>query len=277
MDDTRGRSAQEPADKPVKDNHRLTSDLLRLWAPILLFVGGLATWEFLVHTGGLSPLFFPAPSTIARTLFRLLVNGPLGANVGVTLSRVFLGIVLGGIPGLFLGLAMGWSVRLRAVLDPIVAAAHPVPKIAILPLIMIVFGIGESSKIVVVAVAAFFPTLINAMAGVRQISPTHFDVAKNYGASRRKVFTHVILPGSMPLVLTGVRLALNVALLLTIAVELVAAQEGLGAMIWFAWQTLRTEELFASLTVIAVLGIGFNLLLGQLTARLVPWHVEREI
>jgi len=236
----------------------------------------LAIWEWQVRIGGLSALFFPAPSTIARTLARLVTSGELETHLSATLSRLFLGFALGGLPGLILGLAMGWSRRLRAIIDPLIAAAHPVPKIAVLPLIMIIFGIGESSKIVVVAVAVFFPMLINTMAGVRQISPIYFEVAKNYGASLFKVLTRVVVPGSLPLVLTGTRLALNTALVLTIAVEVVAAQEGLGEMIWFAWQTLRTEELYATLIVIAALGISFNLILQRLTARLVPWQVERE-
>lgn len=114
------------------------------------------------------------------------------------------------------------------------------------------------------------------MVGVRQIPLIHFEVAQNYVASLFKVFTRVVVPGSLPMVLTGARLALNVAMMLTIAVELVAAQKGVGEMIWFALETLRTEELYASLVVIAVLGITFNLLLQHLTARLVPWQVDRE-
>ena len=165
---------------------------------------------------------------------------------------------------------------MRRIIDPLVAALHPIPKIAVLPLIMIVFGIGESSKIVSVAVAVFFPVLINTMAGVLQISPIYFEVAKNYGASLFRVLTRVVVPGSLPMVLTGMRLALNVALVVTIAIELVAAQEGLGDMIWFAWETLRTEELYVSLAVTAALGISFNVLLQYLTARLVPWQAERE-
>jgi NitT/TauT family transport system permease protein len=141
---------------------------------------------------------------------------------------------------------------------------------------MIVFGIGETSKVVVVAVASFFPMLINTMAGVRQIHPIHFEVAKNYGASLRKIFTRIVVPGSLPLILTGMRLALNIALLLTIAVELVAAQKGLGSMIWFAWETMRTEELYVSLIVTAILGISFNFLLQTITKYLIPWRVIRE-
>jgi NitT/TauT family transport system permease protein len=249
---------------------------LERWLPAAIVAGVLAVWEWRVHAGGLSALFFPAPSTIALTLVRLLGSGELASHLSATLSRLSLGFALGGLPGLTLGLTMGWSRRLRLVIDPLIAAAHPVPKIAILPLIMIIFGIGETSKVVVIAVVVFFPMLINTMAGVRQISPIHFEVAQNYGARLFKVFTRVVVPGSLPFVLTGARLALNVGLLVTIAVELVAAQEGLGEMIWFAWETLRTEELYASLIVIAALGIGLNFVLQRLTAHLVPWQVERE-
>jgi NitT/TauT family transport system permease protein len=213
---------------------------------------------------------------VALTLGELLVSGKLAEHLAATLSRVALGCVLGGVPGLVLGLFMGWSRPLRVVVDPFVAAAHPVPKIAILPLVMIVLGIGELSRVVVVAVAAFFPMVISAMAGVRQISPVQFEVAENYGAGLVKVFTRVVLPGSLPLVLAGVRLAFNTALLITIALELVTAQRGLGAMVWLAWQTLRVEELYASVALIATLGIVVSLLLQHLTRRLVPWQADRE-
>ena len=277
LENPQRRSAKKLVDALMRKAHRLVWSRPKWWLPAVVVVVVLTVWEWQVRSGRLSALFFPAPSVITLTLFRLLTNGELAIHVGATLSRLFLGFALGGVVGLVLGLVMGWSRSLRAIVDPFVAAAHPVPKIALLPLIMIIFGIGESSKVVVVAVATFFPMLINAMAGVRQISPIHFEVAENYGASLFKVFTRIVIPGSLPLVLAGTRLALNVALLLTIAVELIAAQKGLGAMIWFAWETLRTEELYAALAVTAVLGIGFNLILQRLAMHLVPWQVKREI
>ena len=138
-----------------------------------------------------------------------------------------------------------------------------------------VFGIGDGSKVVVIAVSAFFPMLISAMAGVRQISPIHFEVARSCGASRTKILTRVVLPGSLRLLIAGTRLALNTALLLTMAVELVLTQNGLGSMIWMAWQTLRVEQLYASLIVVSALGFLYNALLARLADRLVPWQVER--
>lgn len=277
MGHTERRGAEGLVAGLLRAGRRFICQRLEVWLPATIVVTTLAIWEWQVRTGGLSALFFPAPSTIVLTFARLVANGRLTSNVGATLSRLLLGSVLGGIPGMILGLLMGWSRRLRVVIDPFIAAGHPVPKIAILPLFMVIFGIGELSKVIMVAVAAFFPMLINTMAGVRQIRPIHFEVARNYGASLTKVFTRVVLPGSLPLILTGARLALNVALLLTIAVELVAAQKGLGRMIWFAWETLRVEELYASVAMAAILGISFNLFLQRMAMHLAPWQVEREI
>ena len=171
---------------------------------------------------------------------------------------------------------MGWSHRIRAVLDPAVAAFHPIPKIAVFPLIMVIFSIGEVSKVILIAIATFFPMLLNGMAGVKQINPTYFQVAENYGASRLKVFTRVVIPGSLAVVLVGVRIALNLALTLTVAVELVSARRGLGAMIWMAWETLRTEELYATIAITSLLGISFNFFIQRLSELLIPWQVERK-
>jgi NitT/TauT family transport system permease protein len=244
------------------------------WFAALLAVAVIIAWELAAAQGWLSNLFFPAPSAIIRTFVELSATGELLSHLGASLSRIALGLGLGGVPGLLLGLGMGWSIRLKRAVDPIIAVFHPIPKISVLPLIMIIFGIGEASRVVVVAIAAFFPMLINSMAGVRQINPIHFEVAQNYGASRLQVLARVVIPGGLPFVLSGLRLAFNSALLLTIAAELVTAREGLGALIWFAWETLRTQELYAGLIAISALGLGFNILLQRITFRIVPWQQE---
>lgn len=274
LEDAGRTSAQRSEDSDLGGKLRGVLPNLEQQLPVVIAIAVLAIWEWRARAGSISTLFFPAPSTVFQTFSRLLTSGELATHLGATLLRLFVGFLLGSLPGLILGLAMGWSRRLRAVIDPFVAALHPIPKISLLPLIIIIFGIGETSKIVAVAVGSFFPMVINCMAGVLQISPTYFDVAKNYGAGPLQVFKRVILPGSLPLVLTGARISLNIALLITISVELVAARKGLGAVIWLAWQTLRTEELYASLIVISALGIGFNLFLQRLKSRLVPWHED---
>jgi len=247
------------------------------WAPAAgLALAVLGTWELASRTGRLSVLFFPPPSVVGQTLVRLGASGELGMHLGATLRRLLLGTLLGGLPGLVVGLGMGWSRALRQAVDPLVAAAHPVPKIALLPLVMMILGVGELSRVVVVAVAVFFPLTISAMAGVRQISPVLFDVATNYGAGPMKLLTRVILPGALPFTLAGLRLAINTGLLVTVALELVTTQKGLGALLWLAWQTLRVEDLYATVVVTALVGIGTGALLHYLAARLQPWQVERE-
>lgn len=239
-----------------------------------LLIIGVFVWEWLIRAGRISPLFFPPPTEIVRDFVKMLKGGELSLHLRATAIRLTLGFLLGGIPGLFLGWIMGLSNSLRNFVDPIIAALHPIPKISILPLFMILLGIGELSKVVVIAVAAFFPMLINTMAGVRQINPIHFDVATSYRASWMQKFKKIVFPASLPLVMVGIRLAANAALLLTIAVELITAQEGLGSIIWLSWQTLRTENMYISLVVIALFGIGMNLLLQYFTRVLIPWQAS---
>jgi NitT/TauT family transport system permease protein len=235
----------------------------------------LLAWEVLARTGGIPATFFPPPSIIALAVARLTADGRLASHTGITLARVAAGVALGASSGMVLGMAMGGSPRLRAQLDPLIAAAHPVPKIAVLPLLLVIFGIGESSKVALAAFGAFFPMVISTMAGVVQISPIYFEVATSYGATPFKRFTRVVLPAALPHVFTGGRISLNVALTLTIAGELVAAQRGLGQLLWFAWQTLRIDEVYAGIVVIGALGVASNLLLDGVAAWAMPWQASR--
>ena len=247
------------------------------WPAVLVTVVLVALWEAWARGSAESSILFPAPSVIAAVLVRELRSGELLRTVGATLGRLASGLLLGGFPALLLGLVMGFSPRVRAAIDPLVAAAHAVPKIAVLPILMILLGVGEAPKIAVVAAAAFFPLLISTMSGVRHISPIHFEVAHGYGASASRVFWRVLVPGSLPQILSGTRLAFNAALLITIALEIVAARTGLGATIWMAWQTMRVEELYAALVVTSFLGVSFNSALAFVGRRLVPWHATPEI
>lgn len=248
---------------------------IQRWLPVVVVLALLGLWEFLARTEAISPLFFPPPSGTLKTLLDMIIKGKLWPNLTATLSRLALGVLIGGLPGYLLGLLMGWLPPLRQAIDPIIAALHPIPKIAIFPLILIIFGLGETSKIATIAIAAFFPMLINSMAGVRQINPIYFEVTRNYNASIWKTFTSVIIPGSLPLVLSGTRIAVNVALVITIAVELVSGERGLGVLTWFAWQTLRIQVLYATLITLAALGIAINALLHWLSEYLTPWYSDQ--
>lgn len=272
LESHRERSSPKLESLPVSRRAWLRFPQVGGWLSLLITLGLLVFWEWGVYYQFISALYFPPPSFILNTILKQGDSGALPGHISATLSRMFWGTLIGSLSGLVLGMVMGWSRNLRAVLEPFTAALHPVPKIALLPLIMVIFGIGDLSFIVVIATGAFFPLLINTMAGVSQIHPIHFEVAQNYGAGTLKLFQRVIWPGSLPLILAGLRLALNTTLLLAVAVEMVGAQKGLGSMIWMAWVTMRVEDIYVSLLIIVLLGIALNLLLNYATRRLIPWQ-----
>jgi NitT/TauT family transport system permease protein len=209
---------------------------------------------------------------IGKTFGETISSGELFIRLRPTLQRLILGFLLGGSAGLLVGLAMGWSKTIRQTLDPIIAALHPVPKITILPLILIIFGIGETSRIIVISISSFFPMLINSTAGVLEINPTLFEVVRNYKANRWTILRQLILPGSLPFILTGARLSLNRALVISIAMEMVFSNEGIGEMIWFAWQTMRTEDLYVGIITISGIGVLLSSLVRVISKKLTPWN-----
>ncbi len=231
----------------------------------------LLIWELAVQTEMLDRRFFPPPSTVARVLFQLIQSGELSEHLHVSLRRIFLGFAAGAVPGVLLGMLMGWFRSVRAFFDPIIAALFPVPKISLLPLFMILFGIGEISKIITVATGGFFLVLITTMHGVMSIDPVLIQAGQNYGATGRRLFVKVIFPARLPAIFTGLRLSLNISLLIIVAAEFVASDRGIGYFIWMSWSTLAVSKMYAGLVVIAILGILFTNGLERLGRFLMPW------
>jgi NitT/TauT family transport system permease protein len=244
------------------------------WAPVFLLVWLvlLLLLEATVRSGLISGLFLPAPTAIAVRLGQLVVDGSLVHHLGATVLRIAIGLLIGATLGVTLGLGMGMSRRLRTLLDPVVAAIHPIPRLAFFPLLIVLFGVGEWSKLAAVALGAFFPMLLNTVAGVRGMLPVHLELARNHGATHWQLFRLVLLPGSLPLMLTGLRLSSNVAFHATIGVEMVGSRTGIGSLLWLSWQTFRIDQLYAVLVVVAALGIGLASLIRAMTARAAPWQ-----
>ncbi|MBI3960725.1 MAG: ABC transporter permease [Chloroflexi bacterium] len=257
MEEQRGHSG------PSETLYRLIST-----ASPLLF---LLFWEGLVQVGWLDYRFFPPPSTVLTVFGRLLLSGELWNHLSISLLRVLAGFALGALPAVALGLLMGWFRGLHAFIDPLVAATYPVPKIALLPLFLILFGLGETTKIVTIAVAVFFLVLISTVNGVRQIEPVLIEAGQSYGARGWRLFYKVILPASLPAIFTGLRLGLGVALLVIVGAEFVAANRGIGYLIWISWSTLAVNKMYVGLVTIALLGLLSTRGLEYLRQRLMPW------
>lgn len=247
---------------------RLRSDrTISILSPILL----LSVWEVLARLGVIDQRFFPAPTLIVQHMVEMGMNGGLWNNVGASLYRLGVGLVVGGVPAIVIGLAMGLYHPVRAALDPLISATYPIPKSSLLPLILLIFGIGEASKIAMVAIGVFYPVAINTAVGVRQIQPIYLDVGKNFRASRWNTFRTIALPGAMPLIMTGIKLGAGMGLVLIAIAEMVGAKSGLGYMIWNAWELFDVTTMYVGLFVIALIGFIMNSILDAVERAVVPW------
>ena len=204
--------------------------------------------------GVLNALFSPPPTVLLAAGWEMMQSGELGAQVGATLSRMFVGSAIGIIGGLACGLAMGAFDSLQRSLEPIISALNATPKLALLPMLMLITGMGETARLVPIALTSFIILAMHGLDAVRGVNPAYVELARNYGAGRRAMLRRVYLPASLPQIFTGLRLALGRALVITISVELVSSTNGLGSMIWMAWQTFSTEKLYIGVFTAAAWG-----------------------
>ena len=244
--------------------------ILGIASPIALLV----VWELAARAHLIDTRFFPAPSSVIAVLIEMLRSGELVTNTLVSLRRLALGTLVGGVPALVLGVAMGINRWVRAVVDPLVAATYPIPKSAILPLALLIFGLGEGSKIFMVAIGVFFPVVINATTGVLEINRIYLDVGRNYKANRWNTFWTIALPGALPVIMTGFKLGIGIGLVLIAIAEMIGAKSGLGYMIWTAWETFSVEQMYVGLFVIAIIGFLITLGLNELERIIIPWKAE---
>jgi NitT/TauT family transport system permease protein len=236
-------------------------------SPILLLAG----WQWASAMGLLREAFFPRPSTIVAHLGQLAADGTLWGHTAMTLARIGWAFALAAVLGVGVGLAMGLWRRLRDGLDPVFAVVYPIPSVLFLPLVSFLVPPGEIALVVTTAVTPFFLIAFTTTHGVRQIDRLVVEAAGHYGARGWRLFATVLLPGALPFIFTGLRLGLGFALIVVVAVEIVGASRGLGALLWLSWQILKIEDMYATFFVIAVLGAILSYGLAAFRARLLPW------
>jgi len=246
---------------------RANDRLMGILSPLAL----LLLWEVAARAGLIDTRFFPAPSAIFQTLLSLGRSGELWMHLLASLQRLFLGVIVGGVPALALGVLMGLYRPLRMAVDPLVAATYSVPKSAILPLLLLIFGLGETSKVAMVAIGMFYPVVINTATGVLNIQKIYLDVGKNFQASPFQVFRTIAIPGALPSIMSGVKLGVGMGLVLIAISEMTGADSGLGYMIWNSWQILSVETMYVGLILIAILGAVLTLALDEVESWLLPW------
>lgn len=232
----------------------------------------LVLWELFCRSGLVSPLYLPSPLAIVASGIEMIKSGELLANAKASLYRIGAGFIIGSAAGIAIGLATGFSRLAEAVGNPIIHALYPVPKISLLPLIILWLGIGELSKVTIISLGVFFPVVINTYSGVKNVDPLLIKAAVSFRASRVSLIRKVILPAALPLIFAGLKLAAGTSLLLLAAAEMIAAKEGLGAMILHYGDLMLTTKLMVGVFTLSVLGIVFNHGLSWLEHRIIPWR-----
>ncbi|RVU20723.1 ABC transporter permease subunit [Methylobacterium oryzihabitans] len=239
------------------------------WLAPLAFALG---WETLCRFGGVNPQVMPAPSAVLATAWTLAADGTLFVHLGYSLVRAATGFVVGGGIGFGLGVLVGFSRLAEALLDRSIQMVRAIPFLALLPLVIVWFGVDEAGKIFLVSLGVLFPIYINTVLGIRQVDPKLMEVAKVTGLSLRGRITKIILPGAMPSILTGVRYALAVAWLALVIAETIATTKGVGFLAMDAREFLQTNVIVLTIVIYAAIGVLADSVARALERRLLAWH-----
>lgn len=240
----------------------------RWLSPILL----LLVWELGSRIGLIPPRTLAAPSSVIVTLFSMIASGELPHNLIVSCARAAIGLAIGAAAGMVLGLAAGLSRPGDATIDPLMQIKRTIPVVALSPLFIIWFGIGEAPKIALIAFATVFPIYLNLYQGIRGVDVRLMDAARSFGLNRWELIVHVVLPGALPSLLVGFRYSLSIAVLMLVIAEQINASSGLGYLINNARDFMRTDIIVVCLMVYAVLGLAGDLLVRAIERRALVWR-----
>jgi NitT/TauT family transport system permease protein len=239
--------------------------ILAPWAAIV------AAWYAIHYSGVVNPVLVPTPHAVAKR-FTELAGQRLPMDVWMSTQRVFVGVALGITAAVPVGFVLGWYLSMRTFIEPLVNFFRALPPIALIPLVIVYFGVDETAKIVILFYASFFSGVIVMYEGIAQISPIFIRVARTLGASDGEIFRKVIVPMAVPHVLTSLRVALGVAWATLVASELIAAQQGLGAVIQDAAAFFQLDIIYVGIICIGFIALFMDIILRAVTRRLVSWQ-----
>ena len=235
----------------------------------------LAVWQACWSAGWISPLFFSGPSAIAKRFWDDLLHAHLRSDMAYSGRNFIVGFILALVAGVVMGVIVGWYRRVEMLLNPFLTTLYATPRIAMIPLIIIWFGIGMWSKVVIVFLSAFFPILVNTIGGVKATDPDLLRAARAFCASDWQIFTTLAIPGAVPFILTGVRQGVMLGLIGVVVGEMFGGSEGIGFMVSYGGQTFATDTLFAGVLIIAFAGIILTALTERLERHFSRWRPER--
>ncbi|MCV6591592.1 MAG: ABC transporter permease [Silicimonas sp.] len=242
------------------------------WVGVMVFAALILIAEWGTRAGWISALTLPKPSDVLATFIGLYESGQLFKHLGPSLSRLIVGAAIGTSLGISVGVLIGLFSYIRSGLVPLVAAIFPIPKIALLPLFVIWFGIGEGSKYALIAFGTFTPTVVATYGAVDNVDRSLIRMGQSFGLSWWSIVRKIVLPGAMPGILSGLRISLAIAIILLVAAEMLGAEYGIGAYILEAGSLYDLERLFVGVAILSILGVAVSALIGAVERRVLDWR-----
>jgi ABC-type nitrate/sulfonate/bicarbonate transport system permease component len=261
-----------PERKPVPFRGGGFDPVRRPLAAWLAFAVIIVLWQALSQAGLIDPLFLPSPLHILDALRALVASGELAHHFAASLARIGIGWLLGATIGIAVGTLIGLFSIWRSAGVPFISALFPIPKIALLPLLILWLGIGETSKVATIALGVFFPMAISSYAGVDSVPRNLIRMAQSFDVPFWRIVTNVILPGMLPSVLAGCRISASIALILMVAAEMIGANEGIGTLVLTAGNLMQTDKLMAGIVAISILGLIVGAAISWLERALLRWR-----
>lgn len=236
--------------------------------PIILVI----LWQLAANAGSINVQLFPSPAKIWQAFVKSVLNGKLTANIGISLQRVLLGYIYGAVLGIVVGIGLGLSRKAYRLLSFLLELLRPIPIIAWVPVLIMIFGIGESSKVIVIVIGTFWSVFLNTYDGIRSVDAKYLEVADMFMKGKQeKIFT-VMLPAALPNIFTGLRLGIGSAWVSVIGAELIASSAGLGYMISYSREMAQPANMYVAVFVIGIIGYFINVLLKWIETRALKWN-----
>jgi ABC-type nitrate/sulfonate/bicarbonate transport system permease component len=258
---------QETDPEGMVRRRRALSLSLGIGTPVLLLV----LWQTSAQQSWIDTRFFPAPAMILTEAGEMVESGMLVKDVWASLKAILVGYALGLVAGVLTGTALALSTVVRFALEPLLSALYTIPKLAILPLLLLIFGLGELPKIILIMLGVFFVIWVSVLEGIEDAPPTYAEAAQIFGINGINRWVHVILPGILPNLFTGMRIALGTSVLIAVGTEFVNGDEGIGYRIWHSWSLFQPERMYVGIVVVAFMGFALTWIVKAIGALVAPW------
>lgn len=245
----------------------------KLCSPLLLLI----VWELISRAGWVPAWFLPVPTRVLEALWAMIASGELAYHVGISMARALSGYATATVVGIGLGLLIAWSRLVEDFFDPLIELVRPLSTFALIPIFFLWFGIGDTSKVMIIFKACFFPIVLNTIAGIKGVDRRLILAARSLGARGRQVWMRVLLPAALPMIITGMRISTAISIMALVGVEMLSSDSGIGFLVIDAQRTFDTERVFAGILVLSLLGFGLDRLARRAEARILGWHIQTSL